>query len=158
MALPTLGPVFVVQGPQTPALRHLILDPASNRPLPSAEVRTLSKRREDRTPAMTGASATQRWAGEAPLRVLVGPYIHGEHCAYMDGAFDDSCDTNASSEADLDEQKGRERDEHHRPKACTFSFRFALPPHSATQSESEKAFGEDEEVGGENVEHERLRQ
>ena len=29
-----------------------------------------------------------RWNGEAPLRLLVGPYVHEEHCAYMDGAFD----------------------------------------------------------------------
>lgn len=34
-------------------------------------------------------AADARWAGEAPLRVLVGPYILAEHCAYMDGAFDD---------------------------------------------------------------------
>lgn len=29
------------------------------------------------------------WAGDAPLRLLVGPYVEAAHCAYMAGAFDD---------------------------------------------------------------------
>ena len=39
-------------------------------------------------PADPGAAA--RWAGAAPLRVLVGPYERAIHCEYMAGAFDDS--------------------------------------------------------------------
>ena len=35
------------------------------------------------------AESAARWAGERPLRLLVGPYVHAEHCAYMEGAFDD---------------------------------------------------------------------
>lgn len=30
-----------------------------------------------------------RWNGAQPLRLLVGPYVHEEHCGYMEGAFDD---------------------------------------------------------------------
>lgn len=33
--------------------------------------------------------AAARWAGEAPLRVLVGPFVHEGHYGYMQGAFDD---------------------------------------------------------------------
>lgn len=33
--------------------------------------------------------APPRWAGNAPLRLLVGPFVAPEHCAYMKGAFAD---------------------------------------------------------------------
>lgn len=38
----------------------------------------------------TRSTSAERWSGKAPLRVLVGPYVHACHCEYMQGAFDDS--------------------------------------------------------------------
>jgi hypothetical protein len=37
----------------------------------------------------TRSTAEVRWSGQAPLRLLVGPYVHACHCEYMAGAFDD---------------------------------------------------------------------
>jgi tetratricopeptide (TPR) repeat protein len=46
-----------------------------------------SRRRKNRKPSPPSSAA--RWSGREKLRVLVGPYILAEHCAYMEHAFDD---------------------------------------------------------------------
>ena len=35
------------------------------------------------------STSRARWKGDAPMRLLVGPYVHAGHCEYMRGAFDD---------------------------------------------------------------------
>ncbi len=49
----------------------------------------MGRSRERRTEEPASGSSEARWAGHEKLRILVGPYILEEHCAYMAHAFDD---------------------------------------------------------------------